>query len=155
MLILLQNFCVHENWIQHVARCSFLEIIAKRTKKVLSVVRSGCGGSPKKAPGTAAKSYDLHLTSSPEYKPQPSWELRRCTRILANPFWWRYAPAALISWSCVPGEVTWPAVSGWGLRVYKSERPGLEGGLLFKRGLLLVGDIDEEKEERWRLKFAE
>jgi hypothetical protein len=67
----------------------------------------------------------------------------------ANPFWWRYAPAALISWSCVPGEVTWPAVSGWGLRVYKRERPGLE------RGLLLVGDIDEEKEERGRLKFAE
>jgi hypothetical protein len=56
-----------------------------------------------KAPGTAAKSYDLHLTSS--YKPQTSWELRRCTRILVNPFWWRYAPAALISWSCVPGEV--------------------------------------------------
>jgi hypothetical protein len=27
-------------------------------------VRSGCGSSPKKAPGTAAKSYDLHLTSS-------------------------------------------------------------------------------------------
>ena len=28
---------------------------------------------------------------------------------------------------------------GWELRVYKSERPGLEGGLLFERGLLLVG----------------
>jgi hypothetical protein len=27
-------------------------------------VRSGCGSSPKMAPGTAAKSYDLHLTSS-------------------------------------------------------------------------------------------
>jgi hypothetical protein len=27
-------------------------------------VRSGCGSSPKFAPGTAAKSYDLHLTSS-------------------------------------------------------------------------------------------
>jgi hypothetical protein len=40
-------------------------------------------------------------------------------------------------------------MSGWGLRVYKSERPGLE------RGLLLLGDIDEEKEERGRLKFAE
>ena len=78
-------------------------------------------------------------------KPQPSWELRRCTRILANPFWWRYAPAALISWSCVPGEVTWPAVSGWGLRVYKSERPGLERGLLFERGLLLLGDIKTRK----------
>jgi hypothetical protein len=25
----------------------------------------------------------------------------------------------------VPGEVTWPAVSGGGLRVYKSERPGV------------------------------
>jgi hypothetical protein len=53
----------------------------------------------------------------------------------------------LLPW--LPGEVTWPAVSGWGLRVYKSERPGLVGGIL------LVGDIDEEKEERWRLKFAE
>jgi hypothetical protein len=104
-----------------------------------------------KAPGTAAKSYDLHLTSS--YKPQTSWELRRCTRILVNPFWWRYAPAALISWSCVPGEVTWPAVSGWGLRVYKSERPGLEGGLLFERGLLLLGDINKgdinKKKQDW------
>jgi hypothetical protein len=68
-----------------------------------------------KAPGTAAKSYDLHLTSS--YKTQTSWELRRCTRIQVNPFWWRYAPAALISWSCVPGEVAWPAVRGWELRV--------------------------------------
>jgi hypothetical protein len=27
-------------------------------------VRTGCGSSPKMAPGTAAKSYDLHLTSS-------------------------------------------------------------------------------------------
>jgi hypothetical protein len=27
-------------------------------------VGTGCGGSPKMAPGTAAKSYDLHLTSS-------------------------------------------------------------------------------------------
>ena len=27
-------------------------------------VGSGCGGSPKMVPGTAAKSYDLHLTSS-------------------------------------------------------------------------------------------
>jgi hypothetical protein len=27
-------------------------------------VGSGCGSSPKMAPGTAAKSYDLHLTSS-------------------------------------------------------------------------------------------
>jgi hypothetical protein len=68
-----------------------------------------------KAPGTAAKSYDLHLASS--YKPQTSWELRRCTRIPVNPFWWRYAPAALISWSCVPGEVAWPAVHGWELRI--------------------------------------
>ena len=45
----------------------------------------------------------------------------------------------------MPGEVVWPAVSGWGLRVYKSERPGLE------RGLLLLGDINKEKEERGRL----
>jgi hypothetical protein len=38
----------------------------------------------------------------------------------------------------------------------RAERPGLEGGLLFERGLLLLlGDIDEEKEERGRLKFAE
>jgi hypothetical protein len=68
-----------------------------------------------KAPGTAAKSYDLHLTSS--YKTQTSWVLRRCTRIQVNPIWWRYAPAALISWSCMPGEVAWPAVRGWELRV--------------------------------------
>jgi hypothetical protein len=27
-------------------------------------VRNRCGSSPKMAPGTAAKSYDLHLTSS-------------------------------------------------------------------------------------------
>jgi hypothetical protein len=26
----------------------------------------------------------------------------------------------------MPGEVMWPAVSGWGLRVYKSERPGVQ-----------------------------
>ena len=68
-----------------------------------------------KAPETAAKSYDLHLTSS--YKTQTSWVLRRCTRIQVNPFWWRYAPAALISWSLVTGEVAWPAVRGWELRV--------------------------------------
>jgi hypothetical protein len=68
-----------------------------------------------KVPGTAAKSYDLHLTSS--YKTQTSWVLRRCTRIQVNPIWWRFAPAALISWSCVPGEVAWPAVCGWELRV--------------------------------------
>jgi hypothetical protein len=48
-----------------------------------------------KAPETAAKSYDLHLTSS--YKTQTSWVLRRCTRIQVNPIWWRFAPAALIS----------------------------------------------------------
>ena len=28
------------------------------------IVRSGCGSSPKMAPGSAAKSYGLHLTSS-------------------------------------------------------------------------------------------
>jgi len=39
----------------------------------------------------------------------------------------------------MPGEVTWPAVSGWGLRVYKSERTG-------------VWDIDEEKDEVRELK---
>lgn len=27
----------------------------------------------------------------------------------------------------MPGEVTWFAVSGLGLRVYKSERPGVRG----------------------------
>jgi hypothetical protein len=37
----------------------------------------------------------------------------------------------------VPGEVAWPAVCGWELRVYKSERPGLV------RGLLLLGDINK------------
>jgi hypothetical protein len=68
-----------------------------------------------KAPETAAKSYDLHLTSS--YKTQTSWVLRRCTRIQVNPIWWRFAPAALISWSLVTGEVAWPAVRGWELRV--------------------------------------
>jgi hypothetical protein len=76
-----------------------------------------------KAPGTVAKSYDLHLTFS--YKPQTSWELRRCTRIPVNPVWWRYAPAALISWSCVPGEVAWPAVHGWEYK--RSERPRVRG----------------------------
>jgi hypothetical protein len=35
---------------------------------VLLTVRSGCGSSPKKAPRTAAKSYDLHLTSSYTWK---------------------------------------------------------------------------------------
>jgi hypothetical protein len=33
-----------------------------------SLVRSGCGSSPKMAPRTAAKSYDLHLTSSYTWK---------------------------------------------------------------------------------------
>jgi hypothetical protein len=47
--------------------------------------------------------------------------------------WWRCAPATLIGCSHVPGEVMWPAVSGWGLRVYKSERPE-------------VGERDEEGE---------
>ena len=39
-----------------------IEVLVK-SFSVLSV-RSGCGSSPKMAPGTAAKSYDLHLTSS-------------------------------------------------------------------------------------------
>ena len=43
----------------------------------------------------------------------------------------------------MPGEAAWPAVRGWELRVYKSERSGLEGGLLFERGLLLLGDINK------------
>ena len=92
------------------------------------------------------------LPHTPENKPQPSWELHRCTRILLNPFWWRHAPAALISWSCMPGEVTWPAVSGWGLRVYKSERPGSGRERKMER------EKDEEiklKREGWRLKFSE
>jgi hypothetical protein len=76
-----------------------------------------------KAPGTVAKSYDLHLTSS--YKTQTSWVLRRCTRIQVNPIWWRYAPAALISWGCVPGEGAWPAVRGWEYK--RSERPRVRG----------------------------
>jgi hypothetical protein len=59
--------------------------------------------------------------------------------------WWRRAPAALIGWSRVPGEVTWPAVSGWGLRVYKSERPG-DGGKRW-RGREMKGERDED----WRL----
>jgi hypothetical protein len=45
----------------------------------------------------------------------------------------------------VPGEVAWPAVRGWELRVYKSERPGLEGGLLFERGLLFRGRYKQEE----------
>jgi hypothetical protein len=76
----------------------------------LSLWGAGVAAVPK-APGTAAKSYDFHLTSS--YKTQTSWVLRRCTRIQVNPIWWRFAPAALISWSCVPGEGAWPAVRGW------------------------------------------
>jgi hypothetical protein len=46
----------------------------------------------------------------------------------------------------VPGEVTWPAVSGWGLRVYKSERPGLE-----REGKLREKKM---KRERGKPKFA-
>jgi hypothetical protein len=41
--------------------------------------------------------------------------------------------------------VAWPAVRGWELRVYKSERPGLEGGLLFERGLLFGGRYKQER----------
>ena len=86
------------------------------------VLGAGVAAVPKE-PGTVAKSYDLHLTSS--YKPQTSWELRRCTRIPVNRVWWRYAPAALISWSCVPGEAAWPAVRGWEYK--RSERPRVRG----------------------------
>jgi hypothetical protein len=88
---------------------------------------AGVAAVPRRRPGLQLSLMTCTwLPHTPENKPQPSWELRRCTRILANPFWWRHAPAALISWSCVPGELTWPAVSGWGLIVYKSERAGLE-----------------------------
>ena len=55
----------------------------------------------------------------------------------------------------MPGEVAWPAVRGWELRVYKSERPGLEGGLLFERGLLLLGDINKEDINRGDIKTRE
>jgi hypothetical protein len=47
----------------------------------------------------------------------------------------------------VPGEVTWPAVSGWGLRVYKNKRPGLVREIKLREIKL--------KRERGRLKFAE
>jgi hypothetical protein len=50
-------------------RTILLNVITNRRSKCVLVkyttsVRSRCGSSPKKAPGTAAKSYDLHLTSS-------------------------------------------------------------------------------------------
>jgi hypothetical protein len=48
----------------------------------------------------------------------------------------------------VPGEVIWPAVSGWGLRVYKSERPGV------REREIKLGE-KKMKRERGRLKFAE
>jgi hypothetical protein len=70
------------------------------------------------------------LPHTPENKPRPLTIMRAaqgapwCWRFKQVHIWWRHVPAALIGWSCVPGEVTWPAVSGWGLRVYKSERPG-------------------------------
>jgi hypothetical protein len=66
------------------------------------------------------------LPHTPENKPLPLWELHRCTMMLAvltSPYLVEMCPCALIGWSRVPGEVMWPAVSGWGLRVYKSERP--------------------------------
>jgi hypothetical protein len=106
-------------------RHSELWVFPVRTAFLCPIMWGAGVAAVPKEPGNAAKSYDLHLTSS--YKPQTSWELRRCTRILVNPFWWRYAPAALISWSCVPGEVVWPAVCGWELRVLKSERPRVRG----------------------------
>lgn len=45
---------------------SFTGIVPKGSLVLLSLtgVRSRYGSSPKMAPGTAAKSYDLHLTSS-------------------------------------------------------------------------------------------
>jgi hypothetical protein len=46
----------------------------------------------------------------------------------------------------VPGEVTWPAVSGWGLRVYKSERPGLERKIKRERDKV---EAREMKTEVW------
>jgi hypothetical protein len=55
----------------------------------------------------------------------------------------------------VPVEVAWSAVRGWELRVYKSERPGLEGGLLFERGLLLLGDINKGDISRGDIKTRE
>jgi hypothetical protein len=66
---------------------------------------AGVAAGPRRRPGMQLSLMTCTwLPHTPENKPQPSWELRRCTRILGNPFWWRHAPAALISWSCVPGE---------------------------------------------------
>jgi hypothetical protein len=42
----------------------------------------------------------------------------------------------------VPGEVTWPAVSGWGLRVYKSERPGVRVREMKRREMKRERDED-------------
>jgi hypothetical protein len=51
----------------------------------------------------------------------------------------------------VPGEEAWPAVHGWEQRVYKSKRPGSEGGLLFKgdrnKGDINKGDINKKKQD--------
>ena len=46
----------------------------------------------------------------------------------------------------MPGEAAWPAVRGWELRVYKSERPGLE-----REGKLREKKM---KRERGKPKFA-
>jgi hypothetical protein len=46
----------------------------------------------------------------------------------------------------VPGEVAWPAVRGWELRVFKSERPRVRGR--YKRG----GDISRGRYKQGRYK---
>jgi hypothetical protein len=63
--------------------------------------------------------------------------------------WWRRTPAALIGWSLVPGEVMWPAVSGWGLRVYKNERPGVRGREMKRERW--GREMKRERDEDWRL----
>jgi hypothetical protein len=49
-------------WYTHIHASKIPRLIVLGTWNLNA--RSGCGSSPKMAPGTAAKSYDLHLTSS-------------------------------------------------------------------------------------------
>ena len=61
-----------------ISHFSLIVVYSKQQTKI--TVGSGCSSSPKMVPRTAAKSYDLHLTSSYTLiKPGPVGELRRCT----------------------------------------------------------------------------
>jgi hypothetical protein len=56
---------VSQEWVRGIAAGGNLrQTFSLPKKKKEGDVRSGFGSSPKMSPGTAAKSYDLHLTSS-------------------------------------------------------------------------------------------